>query len=82
MSPEKLNEFPECRNIGRPVGSKYDQYLDGSVWRLTQDIDFHGDARKFVRSIRQHANSRRGIGLSAMVQNDGKSIVVQATPKH
>jgi hypothetical protein len=78
---EKLETFPERQNIGRPVGSKYDKYLDGSVWRLVAGEDFQGDAAKFVRAIRQHANSRRGLGLKALIGDDGKTVIVQSRPK-
>lgn len=76
---EKLKQFPPRRNVGRPIGSKYDQYLDGNIWRLRKGEDFAGEPDKFIRAIRQHANNRRGLGLSAMIEDD--TIVVQAKPK-
>lgn len=81
MSPRKLDKFPERTNVGRPPGSKYDQYLDGSVWELTAGEDFVGDPQRFVRAIRQHANSRRGLGLSATIKPDGSTVVVQSREK-
>lgn len=80
---ELLDSFPERSNLGRPRGSKYDQWLDGSVWQLTENIDFHTSPETFVRSLRQHANTRRGLGVKALIQrNDGLAVVVvQAVTK-
>jgi hypothetical protein len=76
---EKLKQFPARHNVGRPVGSKYDKYLDGNVWKLQQGIDFEGAPERFIRAIRQHANNRRDLGLSAMI--DGDTVIVQSKPK-
>jgi hypothetical protein len=80
---KKLDHFPERSHLGRPRGSKYDKWLDGSVWQLTSDLDFHGSASNFVRGIRQHANVRRGLGLRALVEdsNGVETITVQAVDK-
>ena len=81
MSPRQLDDFPSRTNIGRPVGSKYDRYLDGSIWELVQGADFDNEPSQFIRAIRQHANSRRGLGLKAMIGKDGRSVIVQARSK-
>jgi hypothetical protein len=81
VTPRKLDGFPERQNIGRPVGSKYDQFLDGSIWELKQGIDFEGEPSRFIRSMRQHANSRRGLGVKAMIGTDGRTVILQAKPK-
>jgi len=81
MAPKKLDSFPERVNIGRPVGSKYDKYLDGSIWELTQGVDFDSTPANFIRAMRQHANSRRGVGLKAMIGSNGNTVVIQSKPK-
>jgi hypothetical protein len=80
MTPEKLDAFPSRLNVGRPKGSKYDKLLDGNIWSLQPGVDFQQPAVNFIRAIRQHANSRRGMGLSAVIMHDG-SVVVQAKEK-
>jgi hypothetical protein len=68
---EQLDSFPTelLGRRGRPRGSKYDQFLDGKVWRLVRGTDFpeDGDADKIVRSIRMHANRQRNLGIKAGV---------------
>jgi hypothetical protein len=76
---KQLDEFPKRSHLGRPRGSKYDKWLDGSVWQLTEQIDFHESPEKFVRGLRQHANTRRGLGLRALIEVD--VVTVQAVDK-
>lgn len=76
---EKLKEFPTRHNVGRPVGSKYDKYLDGNVWKLRKGEDFDASPERFVRALRQHANNRRDLGLSAMIEGD--FVIVQSKAK-
>lgn len=78
---KQLDEFPSRPNLGRPHGSKYDAWLDGSIWELTKGIDFDSDPKAFVRGMRQHANTRRGLGLKALVESNNMTVIVQAVPK-
>jgi hypothetical protein len=76
-----IDHFPEPQNLGRPKGSKYDAWLDGQIWTLHKGEDFEGEAHKFVRAMRQHANTRRNLGLRATITMGGAVVIVQAREK-
>jgi hypothetical protein len=70
---EKLDSF-EFRRGAPPGGSKYDQFLDGEIYRLKvgEDISTHDSAR---RVLGKRASQK---GMKIHVQVDGDSLVVQA----
>lgn len=80
---KQLDSFPTRSNLGRPRGSKYDKWLDGTIWQLTQNIDFNSSPERFVRGLRQHANTRRGLGLKAFIDKSQEvaTVTIQATEK-
>lgn len=74
---ERIESFDFKRQSG---GSRYpwEQWLDGSIWRLTERDDFNGAMPKHIGSqIRINANKR---GLAVRVSIDAKNgvIVLQA----
>jgi hypothetical protein len=58
--------------------SKYEKYLDGSIWRLRipEDLPSVGNGRVYLIRI---AESR---GLKVRTRKDGNSLVVQAYPAY
>lgn len=75
--PEQVAELP-ANSAGRPPGSKYDQYFDGNVWKLTPGDDGPAKIQIFRTSLYTAAKTR-GFKLVTRVK-DG-FLFVQATPR-
>jgi hypothetical protein len=73
---ERLDSFPVRRSHAR---SKYpwDEWLDGSVWRLTQGEDFTAK----LKSMRVYAATtadRRGLKVRMRIDNEDNTLTIQA----
>lgn len=74
----KLEEFEFTRTYGNKPKYPWDEWLDGSIWKLVNGEDFQGVSSKhFSSSIYNNARKR---GMKARIQalDAGDTLVVQA----
>jgi len=71
---KKVKGFPTLQR-----GSRYPwgEWLDGSVWMLTQGEDFSGTAEHFRAHVYSAAKVR---GLAAKTSRTGDTLYIQAVP--
>lgn len=60
---------------GRRSLYPWDEWLDGSVWRLIEGEDFSTSPKAFMRAANA-AGARRG--LTVQTTSDGPAVVIQA----
>lgn len=77
---EPIEKMPENVTVhGRQPGSRYDQYLDGQVWKLTPKVDFRHEHR--VRTGVHAAAKRRGLRVTVRSDPDGFLYIQALEPK-
>jgi hypothetical protein len=72
---EVLDGFPKGNRKGKRNDPKWNQWLDGRVWKLVRGVDFSCAPQSF----RANAHSRaecRGLKIRGVI--DGDIIVIQA----
>lgn len=89
---ERVQEMPKVTRQGRTSKFPWDQWLDGSIWRLVENEDWDpadysnrkdGVPAKGFISVAIAAANSRGSGLSTVhTEEDGKAVVyLQAREK-
>jgi hypothetical protein len=77
---ERLESFEFPGNHGgKRHGHPWDEWLDGTVWRLCQGEDFQGSSSNFLGTAWKRA-SARGLGLRTHRESDDV-VVIQAMPR-
>lgn len=74
---ERLESFPVRVGPGGIPKHPWEEWLDGSVWRLTQGEDFTCK----MQSLRVQANARataRGQRLRAVIDHEAHTLTMQA----
>ena len=71
-------DFDAHHQGGRGHGHPWDEWLDGSAWRLTAGIDFRGSVANFASLAWKRANAR---GLGLRTHRDGDDFVIQAVAR-
>ncbi len=75
---ERLENYEFANKAGRPLKYPWDEWLDGSVWRITRGADF--DAKpSSVRSGVYRSAQQRGLRTESRIEGD--SVIFRATPK-
>lgn len=67
---ERLGKFPEHGNAHRHY--PWNEWLDGSAWKLIAGVDFTGDARTFRQTAYAAAKRR---GFKVRIHPDGPNII-------
>lgn len=75
---EKLQEFDFKARAGRPDKYPWDEWLDGSVWKLTKADDFPGVKAETMRTAAQAAAQKRDLKVRTSVQDEGEAVIVQS----
>ena len=71
---ERLEHY-EFRGLGRRPTYPWDEWLDGSTWRITRGADFDSQARAMVKLV-HHAARRRGQLVATQIEGD--SVIFRA----
>lgn len=74
---ERIDALGSVRR-GRPPLYPWDEWTDGSAWRITRGVDFEVSAQSMASMIRIRANNT-GVVASANVV-DGDTVEFQFTP--
>jgi hypothetical protein len=72
---ERLENYEFGGRFGRPPKHPWNEWLDGSTWRITRGIDFDARPSSIRQEILQTA-ARRGLGAETSVEGD--SVVFRA----
>ncbi len=77
---ERLEHYEFGNNkAGRPLKYPWDEWLDGSTWRITRGTDF--DAKpSSVRSEVYRSAYQRGLRIESRIEGD--SVIFRASPKN
>jgi hypothetical protein len=70
---ERITSLPD-RRVGGPRKYPWDDWTDGSAWRIHQGVDFDVEPPSMAGLIRKHA-TRSGLSVRAFI--DGRSIEFQ-----
>ncbi len=76
---EKLENHEFSVVLGRPPKYPWDEWLDGSTWRITRGQDFDVEPSSMRKGASQAA-SRRGLRAQTQIEDD--SVIFRATPKN
>lgn len=77
---EKLSEFPAHRRGVRTSQYPWDEWFDGSVWKLTEGEDFTCKPES-LRSSATAAAAAQGLALKTSVDPDDNAVILQMTGK-
>lgn len=69
------NRYRENGRVGHP----WDEWLDGSPWRLKRGEDFNATVRNFQAHAARHAGSR-GMSIKTKREDD-ETVVIQAVAR-
>jgi len=69
---ERLENYEFGKAAGRPTTHPWDEWLDGSTWRITRGTDFDARPSSIRQEILQTAKRR---GLEAETSVEGDSVV-------
>ena len=75
---ERLENYEFGKASGRPPKYPWDEWLDGSTWRITRGADFDG---KVVSMRKMVSLAGRQRGLRAETRIEGDSLIFRATSK-
>lgn len=76
---EQLKSYEFTKSSGRRSKYPWDEWLDGTIWRVKQGEDFDIDTKNFRNSVRAAA-FKRGLGVHTEVEDD-KTLVFQTHEK-
>jgi hypothetical protein len=77
---ERVDAFPVVTLRGRGNGYPWDEWMDGSVWKLVQGDDFGATITNFLSSAWKEA-SKRGHGCKTHRDPDGVTVYIQAVDR-
>jgi hypothetical protein len=72
---EKLEAYEFTR--GRPTVYRWDEWFDGSIWRLERSVDFPGATASSFRVTVYNNAAKRNIQVKAYMESDDV-LVIQA----
>lgn len=64
--------------VGRPPKYPWDEWMDGSTWRITRGADFDVKVLSIRSGVHRCARQR---GLRSEARIEGDSLIFRATPK-
>jgi hypothetical protein len=73
---EKLASFPKPERHGPSEMYPWDEWLDGSIWKLVRGDDFTTKTKSFQYQVYAKA-ARRDVNVRVSVR-DGNTLVIQA----
>jgi hypothetical protein len=65
---ERITHFSP-RRVGRPALYPWDEWMDGSAWRITRSVDFEITPKSMATTLYAHA-ARQGRSVKVLIDGD------------